>query len=258
MDFVEGLSKFGGRDVIMVVVDRLTKYSHFMDLAHPFTVATVANAYIKHVFKLHGNPNTIVSDRGPTFTSKFWQDLFRLQEVEIQLSFSYHPQTDGQTKVVNRCLEGYFRCVCGQYPHTWSKWLALAEYWYNTNYHSTLDITHFQALYGIPPHFHIPYISGDSFIATVDQMLREREDMFKVLQFQLRKAQNIMKMQTDKHRTERSFQIGDLVFLKLQLYRQRSVTHTPVPKLAPKFYDPFRVIDKVGKVAYQLQLPPNA
>ena len=171
MDFVKGLSKSGGRDVIMVVVDRLTKYSHFMALAHPFTVATVANAYMEHVFKLHGNPNTIVSDRGPTFTSKFWQDLFRFQRVEIQLSSSYHPQTDGQTKVVNRCLEGYLRCVCGQYPYTWSKWLALAEYWYNTNYHSTLDITPFQALFGIPPPLLIPYIPGDSPIATVDQML---------------------------------------------------------------------------------------
>ena len=93
--------------------------------------------------------------------------------------------------------------------------MALTEYWYNTNYHSTLDITPFQALFGIPPPLLIPYILGDSPIATVDQMLREREDMLKVLQFQLRRAQNRMKMQTDKHRTKRSFQIGNMVFLKL-------------------------------------------
>ena len=79
----------------MVLVDRLTKYSHFITLSHPFIVQIVAIAYLDHVHKLHGNPNTIISDRGLTFTSKFWQELFRLQGVVVHLSSSYHPQTDG-------------------------------------------------------------------------------------------------------------------------------------------------------------------
>ena len=77
--------------MIMVAVDRLTKNGHFIALTHPFTVINVAKAYMDYVFKLHGNPSTIVSDRGPTFTSRFWQDLFRLQGVAVHLSFSYHP-----------------------------------------------------------------------------------------------------------------------------------------------------------------------
>ena len=95
----------------MVIVDRLTKYSHFIAMAHPFIVFMVVVAYMDHVFKLHGNPSTIVSDRGPIFTSQFWQELFQLQGAAIHLSFFYHPQSDGQTRVVNRCLEGYLRCV---------------------------------------------------------------------------------------------------------------------------------------------------
>ena len=91
MDFIEGLSKSGGKDVIMVVVDRLTKSGHFITLSNHFTVHTVAIAYLDHVFKLHGNPTIIVRDRGPTFTSQFWQDLFKLQGVAIHLSSSYHP-----------------------------------------------------------------------------------------------------------------------------------------------------------------------
>ena len=74
---------------------------------------------------------------------------------------------------MNKCLEGYLRCVSGQTPHGWIKWLSLAEYWYNTNYYSALEITHFQALYGIPPPIHVPYLAGDSLIATVDQLLKE-------------------------------------------------------------------------------------
>ena len=91
-------------------------------------------------------------------------------------------------------------------------------------------------------------------MATVDQMLKEREDMIKVLQYQLKKAQYYMKMHTDQHRFERSFQIGDMVYLKLQPYRQVTVA----TGISPKFYSPFQVVDKVGKVAYQLALPSEA
>ena len=159
----------------MVRVDKFTKYNHFIALAHPFSVNDVEIAYLENVFKLHGNPSTIFSGRGSTFTSKFWQDLFKLQVISMQLSSSYHPQTDGQTEVVNRCVEGYLRCVVGQTPHSWSKWLALAESWYNINYHSALEMTSFQALYGIPPPIHIPYLPGDSSVAAVDQILRGKK-----------------------------------------------------------------------------------
>ena len=95
MDFLEGLPKSEGKDVVMVVMDKLAKYSHFESLTDPFIVSIVAAAYMDNVFKLHGNPTTIVSDKRPTFTSKFWQDLFRLQGVALHLSSSYHPQNDG-------------------------------------------------------------------------------------------------------------------------------------------------------------------
>ena len=90
--------------------------------------------------------------------------------------------------MVNKCLKGYLRCVSGQCPNSWSRWLSLAEYWYNTNYQSALELTPFQALYGVPFPIHIPYLEGDSPLATVDQLLKERDDMLKVLQCQLRRA----------------------------------------------------------------------
>jgi hypothetical protein len=117
MDFIAGLPKSGNKSLIMVVVDCLSKYAHFCALHNPFTTSTVAQIFMDQVFKLHGMPNSIVSNRDPTFTSNFWQELFKLQGTQLHLSSAYHPQTDGQTEVVNKCLETYLRCFASEKKH---------------------------------------------------------------------------------------------------------------------------------------------
>ncbi|GKB09272.1 retrotransposable element Tf2 [Tanacetum coccineum] len=174
------------------------------------------------------------------------------------MSSAYHPQTDGQTEVVNRGLECYLRCMTGERPKEWTQWLSLAEYWYNTNFHTSINTTPFEVVYGQPPTFHVPYVVGTSSVDKVDRTLAAREEAINVLKFHLRRAQDRMKAITDGHRTDRHYAVGDMVYLKLQPYRQISVRQGVQHKLSSKFFGPFEIISKVGEVAYKLQLPDTA
>lgn len=258
MDFIDGLPVSSGKSVIMVVVDRLSKAAHFIALAHPYSALSVAQAYLDNIFKLHGCPNSIVSDRDKIFTSEFWREFFALQGVSLRMSSAYHPQSDGQTKVVNRCLETYLRCMTSDQPHLWSKWLSLAEYWYNTNFHSATQLTPYEAMYGQAPPIHLPYLPGESKVAVVARSLQERENMILLLKFHLLRAQHRMKLFADQHRTEKELAIGDYVYVKLQPYRQNSVVLRSNQKLAPKYFGPYKIVDKCGAVAYQLDLPKSS
>jgi hypothetical protein len=110
MQFTVGLPKARNKSSIMVVVDCLSNYAHFCALPHLFTPNMVAQVFMDHIFKLCGMPITIVSNRDMTFTRTFWKELFKLQGTQLNMSTTYHPQTDGQMKVVKKCLETYFCC----------------------------------------------------------------------------------------------------------------------------------------------------
>ena len=101
MDFISGLPKSHGYDTISVVVDRLSKYSHFILLKHPYTLRHIAAIFVNEVVRLHGIPKSILSDRDPMFMNKFWQELLRLQGTILHMTSSYHSQSNDQTEVVN-------------------------------------------------------------------------------------------------------------------------------------------------------------
>ena len=110
MDFITGLPKSEGKSVIMVVIDRLTKYAHFCALYHPFKSSTFSSAFMETIQKIHGKPKIILSDRDPIFTVNFWTELFSCMGTQLAHSSSYHPQSDGQTDIVNKYLEEYICC----------------------------------------------------------------------------------------------------------------------------------------------------
>jgi hypothetical protein len=119
MDFIERLPLSKHKNLILVVVDRFTKYAHFIAMTHPITVGSVARAVIDNIFKLHGLPSMIATDRDRIFTSASWQKMFKAPDVKLHFSTCYHPQTDGQTERVNQCLENYLRCMAFAQPTKW-------------------------------------------------------------------------------------------------------------------------------------------
>jgi len=133
MDFITGLPKSEGKSVIMVVVERLTNYAHFCALSHPLKASTISTAFMETIQKLHGNPKIIVGDKDPIFTRNFWTKLFSCLGTHLAHSSSYHPQSDGKTEIVSKCLEGYIHCFVSNKHTQWVKWLPLVEWWYNTS-----------------------------------------------------------------------------------------------------------------------------
>lgn len=151
MDFIIGLPKTQGKDSIFVVVDRFTKFAHFYAISITCIAVQLAELFFREIFILHGLPKRIVSDRESKFMSLFWQELFRLSGTHLTPGTSYHPQTDGQTEVTNKWIEGYlWHYKIGQ-QQTWIKWLHLGEYCYNSTYHMTIRMSPFKALYGYDP-----------------------------------------------------------------------------------------------------------
>ena len=155
-------------------------------------------------------------------------------------------------------MECFLRCFVSGHPSRWAKWIPVCEFWYNTNWHSATGKTPFEIIYGhAPRHFGLS-VEGAVQSDDLQQWLNDRLVVMESVKQHLLRAQQRMKHQADKHRSDRSFAVGDKVFLKLQPYLQSSVAPRANHKLAFKFYGPFEVLERIGEVAYRLRLPPTS
>lgn len=143
-------------------------------------------------------------------------------------------------------------------PKKWYKFLHLAEYWHNSTVHSTTQLTPFQALYGRPPPKIPDYVTGSSSITSLEEPLQARHLVLQQLKENLTKSRKQMEVQANKKRRDHTFNVGDLVLLRLQPYRQSTVQRRSSQKLAKRFFGPFRVLECIGSVAYKLDLPPDS
>ncbi|WVZ01635.1 hypothetical protein V8G54_027704 [Vigna mungo] len=258
MDFITHLPTVNGYSTIMVVVDRLSKFAYFIPLRSEFSSKSVVDAFIAQVVKIHGIPKSIVSDRDRVFISSFWQQLFKSQGTTLAMGSAYHPQSDGQTENLNKTLEMYLRCCVYENPKSWINMLPWAQYWYNTSFHHSLGMTPFQALFGrLPPKLE-RYEQNPKDSISVKETLTTRDQVILQLKANLLKSQNYMKQQADRKRRDIQLEVGDLALVKLQPYRQQSLALRKNQKLGLKFFGPFEVVEKIGAVAYRLQLPDTA
>jgi len=132
----------------MVVVDKLSKATHFILVKSTYKVINIVDIFMKEVFRLHGIPKVISSDRDVKFTGNFWKSLFKCLNTKLNFSTAYHPQTDGQTKRVNQVLEDMLRMYVMDQPGKWEDYLHLEEFAYNNHYHASAKLSPFQILYG--------------------------------------------------------------------------------------------------------------
>lgn len=182
-------------------------------------------------------------------------ELFKLAGVKIRLSSAFRPQTDGQSEVTNRILGIYLRCLAGDRPRSWLRWLTWTEFCYNTSYQTALQTTPFRVVYGRDPPL-LSYEPGLSLVA-LDKQLQQRDEFLAKIRERLLQAQDYMKTTYDKAHREVEFAAGEWAWLRLHNRQASGITSGGNQKLAPRYYGPFQVLERVGKVAYRLFLPPS-
>jgi hypothetical protein len=215
MDFVEGFPKVGGKSLVLTIVDRFSKMVHFVPLSHPYTAMTMAQAFFDNIVKLHGLPCSIVSYRDPVFTSTLWTELFALAGVQLRLSSAFRPQTDCQSEVTNRVLRVYLRCLAGDRPRSWLRWLPWVEFCFNTSFQSALRTTPFKVVFGRDPPTLLSYQPGSARVVALDKQLQHRDEFLAEIRERLLQAQYYMKTSYDQGHRDLEFHVGDWVCLCL-------------------------------------------
>jgi hypothetical protein len=256
MDFITDLLLSEGFDAIKVTKDRLTKMAHFSPCRKTITSSETANLFIKDIVRLHGLPNSIVSDRDPRFRASFFQELFKILGVSIKMSTTNHPQTDGSTEVLNQVIEQYLRIFCNSHQNDWVSKLPLSEFTYNNTINSSINSTPFYANYGFHPRFdQFNYMKSTNSTSDATVVAQDQEKILNDLQTHLLKSQKAYTLQANKKRQQvpPTFQIGNPVFLSTQNLNLKN----GVKKLNSKFVGPFKIIGKINDVTYKLDLPAH-
>jgi hypothetical protein len=153
MDFVTGLPESKGKDSILVVVDRLSKMKHYIACHTTTGSGDLAGLYVNHIWKLHGLPTSILSDRGTQFTSKFWKSLCKELKITVAMFSAFYPETDGETERTDAIMEQYLRSYVSYQQDDWVDWLHIAEFTANNAVSETTQVSPFMANYGYDPRF---------------------------------------------------------------------------------------------------------
>ncbi|KAJ9544313.1 hypothetical protein OSB04_024020 [Centaurea solstitialis] len=255
MDFVTKLPKTKkGHDSIWVIVDRLMKSAHFLPIRETYSIDRLAQLYVNEIVMRHGVPISIISDRDSRFTSRFWQSLQAALGTSVDLSTAYHPQTDGQTERTIQTLEDMLRACVLEFGGSWDDHLPLVEFSYNNSYHASNQCAPYEVLYGRKCRSPLNWLEvGESRLLRPD-IVQETTDKIKLVQEKLKAARDRQKSYADNRRKPLEFQVGDKVLLKVSPWKGL-IRFGKKGKLSPRFVGPFKIMERIGPVAYRLDLP---
>jgi len=186
------------------------------------------------------------------FTSSFWKELFQLAGVKLCISSAFHPQTDGQSEVTNRILGVYLRCLAGDRPRSWLRWLPWTEFIYNSSFQTALRATPFEVVYGRPPLTMASYQPGVARITALDKQLQDRDMFLQEIRERLLHAQDHMKQYYDQGHRDMKLEVSDWAWLRLHHRSASGIVDKSAGKLAPRFYSPYQVLERIDPVAYRL------
>ena len=245
-----------GYSCCVVFIDRLSKMAHFVPATASLDSERLAKLFINNIFRLHGMPKSIVSDRDSRFMSGFWKAVFKVLETKLLYSSAYHPQTDGQTERTNRTLEQMLRMYVQRNPDEWDCYLAPLEFAYNNATQASTGQSPFYLMHGEHPN--VPNSLSDR-TTNIDVNVESAQTFTHFFQQLVHYAQRSMdrarayqKKHADQHRRELTFNVGDRVLLStahLEMSMPRAFRR--------RFIGPFAVTQRISDVAYRLELPPH-
>lgn len=253
VDFITDLPVSEGHTVILVVIDRFSKFCKLIPFTALPTAFQVAETLFHYVFRNYGLPEDIVSDRGPQFTSRVWRAFLDRLGVNVSLTSGYHPESNGQAERSIQEVGRFLRAHCHRRQHDWARFLPWAEYAQNSLRQASTGISPFQCVLGFQPPL-CPWIPSSTEVQAVDDWFRRAERVWEDTHVQIGRAIRRQKSAADRRRRDApEYQPGDRVWLSTRDLRLR----LPCRKLSPRFVGPFRVLRRVNPTAVTLALPAH-
>lgn len=259
-DFIVGLPETkNGFDSIITFVDRFSKRPHFLPCKSTDTAVEAAKLFIDNVFKHHGLPNSIVSDRDPKFTSNFWSELMKLLKIQLKMSTASHPQTDGQSEVANRIVEEYLRMYCNYRQNDWDEHLGTAEFAYSSSVFSATGLTPFYMDLGWEPKSPVDLIdeNEESNVKSVEDLKLILEETFKDAQASYKYMREKQVNRLSRNYKPPDYKVGDFAMLKTKAFKDSYSKSQASSKLSARKIGPFEVTQLIGKNAIKLKFPPT-
>nr|GEV61468.1 putative reverse transcriptase domain-containing protein [Tanacetum cinerariifolium] len=254
MDFITKLPRMkSGHDTIWVIVDRLTRSAHFLEIQEDYSTERLVRLYIDKINIRHGVPVSILNRYGH-FTLRFWQTLQKALGTRLDMSTAYHPQMDGQSERTIQTLEDMLRTCVLDFGGNWDVHLPLVEFSYNNSYHLSIWCAPFEALYERKCRSPVLWVEIGERSLIGPELIQKTTDKVVLIKEKLKGARERQKSYVDNRRKPLEFEVGDKVLLKVSPW-EGMMRFGKKGKLTPRYAGPFEILERIGPIAYRLWFP---